>query len=303
VTDNGLTYIRSTDGNVSGRLVGPRDCGNLPLLVCIHGGGSNGRYFQLKGRSLSDMAADRGFPVLLIDRPGYCGNPALPGPFPIASSVPVIRRFVDEVQTGAGYESRNIVLIGHSIGGAIALQLAAERGDWPLLGIAVSGIGDVSPPSIQATPLRSNAINFVPPPAFADALFYDPERTLDWKALVSLRTATEPWLTTEIAEIIGDWPKRFPLIAGSIDVPVHLRLAEHDRIWETGTDAVSRMVATIKRAPRVDSGLLEGGGHLYEAYRNGRSLIAAQLDFLADCAANATIAAPIRSCSSAVRSG
>ena len=303
MADDGSTSLRSADGGVSGRLIGARVDRALPILACIHGGGSNGRYFQLKGRSLSTIAADRGFSVLLINRPGYAGNPVSDRPSPIADSVRMIRRFIDEVRANLGFEDRNIAVIGHSIGGAIALRLAADRGDWPLVGIAVSGIGDVSPPSIQAMPLPIDTDKFAPPPAFAEALFHDPDRTLDWKALASLRAATEPWLTREVAEIVFDWPVQWPLVAHSVDVPVHLRLAEHDRIWETGEAAVARMAVALDKAPRVDARLLVGGGHLFEAYRGGRSLIEAQLDFLEDCARTSAIAAPTRSCSSGARSG
>lgn len=286
MADNG-THLRSADGRVSGRLIATRANRDLPLLVCIHGGGSNGRYFQLRGRSLSDMATERGFRVLLVDRPGHGSEPALAGSAPIAGSITVIRHFVDEIRAGWAGEDRGVAVIGHSIGGAIALQLAATRGDWPLSGIAVSGIGDVSSASVKAMPLPPDAFVFTPPPAFAEALFHDPDRTLDWKALAALRAATEPWLTREIAEIVNDWPERWSSVARSIDVPVHLRLAEHDRIWETGATAVARMAAALERAPHVDAALLMGGGHLYEAYRAGPALIEAQLDFLGACAAAA----------------
>jgi pimeloyl-ACP methyl ester carboxylesterase len=305
VTSDDGHALRSGDGAVSGRLFRPEVPCDLPLLVCIHGGGSNGRYFQLKGRSLADMAIARGFPVLLIDRPGHAGNPAFAGSSPIANSVPAIRCFIDEVRAGPASPdaARSVVVIGHSIGGAVALHLAADRAEWPLLGIAVSGIGDVSPAAVRAMPLPAYTPDFAPPSAFAEAIFHDPARTLDWKALASLRTATEPWRTAEVTEIVNDWPAQWSSVARAIDVPVHLRLAEHDRIWETGETAVARMAAAITRSPRIDAGLLLDGGHLYEAHRNGRSLIEAQLDFLEACAATSAIAAPIRSCSSGARSG
>jgi len=278
--------LRSADGTVSGRFLEPRERRGLPLLACIHGGGSNGRYFRLKGRSLAEAAVARGFPVLLVDRPGHAGSPALPGSDPIAASVPLIHRFVDEVREvhgGGGKDGHGkggVAVIGHSIGGAVALRLAATCGDRPLLGVAVSGIGDVSPPAVKAMELPADTTAFTPPPAFAEAIFHDPDRRLDWKALASLRAATEPWLVAEIAEIVNSWPRQWPAVAAAIGVPVHLRLAEHDRIWETGTAAVARMAAALGRAPHVDAALLRDGGHLYEAYRDGPALIAAQLDFL-----------------------
>ena len=276
--------VRSHDGFVSGRLLSPPTGRDLPLLVCIHGGGSNGRYFELKGRSMAADAMGRGFRTLLIDRPGHGGNPELDTSSPIAASVPLIRRFINEVRADHDADRTGVFVVGHSIGGAIALQLAAARGDWPLLGVAVSGIGDVSPSAVRAMPLPAHVARFTPPPEFAEALFHDPERTLDWRALASLRAATEPWRTAEIAEIVQGWPVQWPSVAQAIDVPVHLRLAAHDRIWDTGKAVVSRMAAAIRFAPRVDADLLLNGGHLYEAYRDGPKLIRSQVDFLLDCA-------------------
>ena len=43
-----------------------------------------------------------------------------------------------------------IVLIGHSIGGAIATAIAARQPKWPLVGIAISGVGLTSPPEAGA---------------------------------------------------------------------------------------------------------------------------------------------------------
>lgn len=296
-----------SNGVVSGRLFRPAIERRLPLLVCIHGGGSNGRYFELKGRSLAASAVARGFPTLLLNRPGHGGNPPLADKAPIAASVPLIRHFVDEVRGDAGLAGFGVALIGHSIGGAVALRLAAARGDWPLVGLAVSGIGDVSPPAITAMPPGGGGGGeaFAPSPAFSEALFHDPDRLLNWKALASLRAATEPWLAGEVAEIVFCWPSEWPTVAARINAPVHLRLAEHERIWGTGEVAVARMAAALGSSSRVDAALLRGGGHLYEAYRDGPALIAAQLDFLADCAATATAstAAPIRSCSASDRSG
>ena len=39
-----------------------------------------------------------------------------------------------------------IFLVGHSVGGAVAILIAARERQWPLLGIAVSGVGLTLPP-------------------------------------------------------------------------------------------------------------------------------------------------------------
>jgi hypothetical protein len=69
-------------------------------------------------------------------------------------------------------------------------------------------------------------------------------------------------------------------MAERVDIPVHLRLAEHERIWETGEDVVERMASALAAAPVVDSALLPRGGHLYEATAEGPKFVQSQLDFL-----------------------
>ena len=44
---------------------------DTPLLVCLHGGGFDSRYFDAPGCSLLTQASAAGFPVVLLNRPGY----------------------------------------------------------------------------------------------------------------------------------------------------------------------------------------------------------------------------------------
>jgi pimeloyl-ACP methyl ester carboxylesterase len=276
--------ISSPDGLASGYLSGEGEP-DKPLLVCIHGGGCNGRYFHFKGNSTFDAARQRGLPVLLVNRPGYHGNATPEHVSPVAGTAPIIRRLVNVARDRLGRPDQALVIIGHSIGGAIALHLASSGSDWPVLGIAVSGIGDVSPPWIQSMQVPPGELKFQPTQEFTDALFFDPERSFRWKAVASLRAAAEPWLVSEVVDVVQQWPRDWPEVAAGIDIPVHLRLAEHERIWDTGQEAVDRMASRLRNAPLVDAALLRGGGHLYEATRYGPDFVRAQLEFLESCAA------------------
>lgn len=271
--------LRSRDGLASGILIqdGLLQT-NTPLLVCIHGGGCNANYFDIKGFSIVEAACERGLPVLLLNRPGYAGNPQIGGDKPLAAMAPVLRAFVDQVREEFLPQSGTILMIGHSIGAAVTVTMLSERGDWPVLGAAISGIGDAPAPGVieWSSPDRVYAF---PPPELAASLFFGPEGSFGWQGPTGLRRVSEPWVGEEVMDVVHGWPKRWPRLAAAIDVPIHLRIAEHEKIWETGQNVVERMAASLSRAPFIDAALLPEGGHLYEIHRRGPELIASQLDF------------------------
>jgi pimeloyl-ACP methyl ester carboxylesterase len=269
------------DGFVSGSLHAGRAAPSAPLLVCIHGGGCNRRYFDLRGCSVRALAEERGFAVLLVDRPGYAGNSPLPSSArPIADGAAVIRDFINQVRKDHRPESHTVALLGHSIGAAIAIGIAAAPEPLPLRAIAVSGIGDQPPQAMLDVELAPDAVRIPPPPELTERLFHDPERILKWQSVASLRRVAEDWLVAEIDEVIRIWPAEWRQTAAKVTVPVHLRLAEAERIWTSGSIVVKRMAAAFEAAPEIDAELLPEGGHLYEATARGPELVRSQLDFL-----------------------
>lgn len=275
-----MPLIQSQDRLTSGILsVDERAEPSAPLLVCIHGGGCNGGYFDIKGYSTAQIARERGFALLLVHRPGHGGNRPVEGEQPIADAMPVIRRFIDEVRERHFTSGSPLFLLGHSIGGAIALTLAAESGDWPLRAVAVSGIGDEPTPAIRSW-WSASPPGLFPPGEPGASLFLGPDGSYHWQAPIALRRSSEPWQPAEVAEIVRRWPERWPGVAACIDVPVHLRLAEHDKIWTATDERVRRMADRLVRSPKVDAALLPDGGHLYEIHRRGPELVEAQLAFM-----------------------
>lgn len=273
------TLLRSQDGLTSGVLIAEAEVDpNGLFLVCIHGGGCNSGYFEVKGYSTAEQARARGMPVLLVNRPGHGGNFWLEGERPIADMVPAIRAFIDQVRADHFSNSEGLAIIGHSIGGALALTLASERGGWPLRAVAVSGIGDA--PSSEIRKFLESPADASLAPENTASLFLGPKGSYTWQAPIALRKASEPWRSSEVREVVGSWPARWPSLAAAIDVPVHLRLAEHDRLWDTGQAVIERMARCLVRCPDVDAALLPDGGHLYEIHKRGPELMVSQLDFL-----------------------
>ncbi|MBV1942565.1 alpha/beta fold hydrolase [Streptomyces sp. BV286] len=111
----------------------------------LHGGGYDSRYFDAPGSSLLSRAATAGFPALAITRPGHPADEesARRQP-PFAEAASIIAEAIADAWQQFGDGRPGVVLLGHSIGGAIGVHIAAARTlTWPLFGLTVSGVGDV----------------------------------------------------------------------------------------------------------------------------------------------------------------
>jgi len=270
--------IVTTDGQIGGILCVPAiSAPDAPLLVCVHGGGCNGRYFDLKGASLVQEALRRNLPVLQVDRPGY-GASAPPdgGVSPIAHGAAAVHALIGTVRATMDVVDRPIAMIGHSIGAAVALTYAVQIGWRPLAALCVSGIGDRPSADVVGFADRKPMGSTIEPPA---DWFFGPEGSYGWKGVMALRAAAEPWRADEVDDVIRDWPERWSGIARAVACPVHFRLAEFERIWETGPDALDRISTAFTRT-KPDAAILPEGGHLYELHKRGAELIASQLDFI-----------------------
>lgn len=281
MSDVHRAIVSTADGQVAGLLCSPATIlPEAPLLVCVHGGGCNGRYFDLKGASLVQAAVARGMVVLQVDRPGY-GASAAPGnaATPIVQGASAVQALVEAVRARPELAQRPIALIGHSIGGAVTLTYAATAASagWPpLAAMCISGIGDRPTADVTGFFRRESAGSTVEPPA---DWFFGPEGSYGWKGVMALRAVAEPWRTDEVDEVVRDWPGRVARIAAAVTCPVHFRFAEFERIWEADAQALRRIADTFTRTS-VDAAILPEGGHLYEVHRRGAELITAQLDFV-----------------------
>lgn len=264
--------VTSHNGRVSGHLFGRVEADAAPLLVLIHGGGCNSRYFDLPGFSVLRAARDQNLHVLLVDRPGHGLSPAGEGA-PIEAAAREIAQLTREIARG-----RPLFLIGHSIGGAVALTMAAADPGPRIAALAVSGIGDRPAPPVRDWYEAACRSGTVPEPRAQ--LFFGPQGSYDWRGPAALRKSAEPWQLGELEDTILAWPRRCPVLLGRIEAPVHVRLAEFEQIWEAGPYALARIRGLLGRSPAVDAAILPGGGHLYEVHRRAPELIASQLEFL-----------------------
>lgn len=277
---------------LSGRLrLSPGAAPDVPLVIAIHGGTYTSAYFDLPDGSLLARAAANGIPAIAIDRPGYVGSPALtPERMTIADQATYLVEPLRELWERHG-EGRGIVLIGHSIGGAIAATIASAPGDLPVIGLAVSGVGLRTP--THHGPMWASLPDepFVGMPAeVKDVVMFGPVGSYAATSPETSRVADAPTPKAELLAITGVWQQDVGDVLGRIRVPVHYRQAEHDALWIVDQDEVNGFAAALSVSPRVDAALVRDTGHCMDLHHVAGAFQLQQLGFALQCGVEADAA-------------
>ncbi len=274
-------------GIASRSVAGLGDLGDAaPLLVCLHGGGSNSLYFDVPGLSFLDVAAANGFVAVSLDRPGYARSGSVAADQrTFASNAEILEDAIATLWEERGGDHPGVVIVAHSIGSAVAVHLAARRPAWPLLGLAVHGFNTISPKSVveawHSLPLDS-------PLEIGEAqrrgIAFGPDLTFAPDAVERSAVASSPAPIEELLEIVGGWPEEAAEVAGRVSVPVQYRLAEYDALWVVDQSRVDDFAALFTGSPHVDASIAPGVGHSIDHHYQGRALHLRQLAFALDCA-------------------
>ncbi|HEY5858034.1 MAG TPA: alpha/beta hydrolase, partial [Aldersonia sp.] len=172
------------------------------------------------------------------------------------------------------------VLIGHSIGGMLALRVASET-RVPLAGVEVSGLGERWQPGLRemwASLIGDAPEVSVPAEAHAQVMF-GPAGTFDSEQITRDRDLLRPMPMPELVDVV-DWSHALPSVAARIDVSVGLTLAEHDGIWQSDLESRSALAARFTACPSVRIDLFPGAGHCIELHRGARAYCLRQLAFV-----------------------
>ncbi|MFA3842600.1 alpha/beta fold hydrolase [Streptomyces aureus] len=254
----------------------------LPLLVCIPGGSYNSGYFDVPGHSLFAAAGERGFPIVAVDRPGYGASDPLPGDVSFAGNAGVLTDAIAGLWARQEKTCPGIVLIGHSMGGAIAVHIAARHPRWPLLGISINAIHDVPPQTVtgawQAIS-RGTTINFTSEDRAR--YMYGPEGTHSPAVLSAAEPACAPIPVDELHEVIEGWPRDFARLAPRVNVAVHYSLADHEKLWNSTPDNISAFAGAFTAAPQMTTHTINNSGHNVDHHYAGPAFHTAQLDWAA----------------------
>jgi pimeloyl-ACP methyl ester carboxylesterase len=258
---------------------------DYPLIVALHGGTYTSAYFDLPGYSLMERAVMLGMPVIALDRPGYVDTtPFAPEDATIANNAERLDTAIGEIWKRHGGKARGIVVIGHSIGGAITVSIAARHPSWPLLGIAVSGVGLETP---RESGSQWAALPKIPlielPPAMKDMVMFGPDWTFAAPMPALGHESDAPVPRQELIDITSTWHSAVRGLTAKVKVPVHYRQAEFDRLWIVDAEQVRGFGAAFTNSPRVDAALFNSVGHCIDFHRLGAAFQLEQLAFALRC--------------------
>ena len=276
---------------LSGRRSPRPDAGGAPapLVVALHGGTYSSRYFDLPGYSLLARAAALGVAAIAPDRPGYGESPLLPhGGGTLRDNADFLAGAIGEGWRAHGEGTAGVVLVAHSIGAAIALMVAGEALDWPLIGLAVSGVGLHTPDESRAAwAALPDAVHVDLPPPVKDQVMFGPPGSFAPDMPALSHEADAPVPRAEIIDIVNTWHDQAPEVLARVRAPVHYRQAEFDRLWIVDDAEVAGFTRALSASARVDAALWRGTGHCIDFHHGGAALQVQQLGFALQCAAQA----------------
>ncbi len=283
-------------GDLTGRVRLPGSGINhspLPLIVALHGGTYTSRYFDIPGASLLDRAVANGMPAVALDRPGYGGSPALPAAqSTVIGQATYLLKALEDCWRRYGQGTKGIFLIGHSIGGAITASIAAQvangSAQFPLLGLALSGMCLKTPPehkplweSLPDTPTVE-----MPGPVKVQMMF-GPAGSYEPAMVEASQAADSPAPKAELIDIVSTWTDNAPKTLDAIKVPVHYRQSAQDPLWIMSAAEVDGFAKALTNSPRVDAAIVQQTGHCMDFHHYGHALQLQQLGFALQCACEA----------------
>jgi len=278
-------------GVLSGRRKDPaapeRQAGG-PLLVALHGGSYSSLFFDIPGYSLMDRAAAAGCSVVAFDRPGYRKSTLLTGDEVLKANAERLDAGIAEMWRRNDADVSGVVLVGHSIGGAISVLIAARKPSWPLLGIAGSGFGLSLPDHGRVFEPDPRAGTHLEVPNDAkNAAMFGPAGTYADDAQTKASAVNEPVVIREIVEINKWWPRHSLESCARVHVPVQYRLGEFDHVAPQGAEEMEKIRRAFSNAPSADVETVKEAGHCIDFHKAGAALQAGQIAFALQCARNA----------------
>lgn len=277
--------IDAGDVKLSGRFLSATHGAPRALLIALHGGTYTSKYFDTPSSSLLEFCASLGYSILALDRPGYGTATSVPfDQLSFDGQVSLLRLALAQIWQTYGQQSAGMFLIGHSIGGMIALLLAADKPHEHLLGMNMTGSGALynEQTKVAFASLASDAPTVMMDIAIKLRAMYGPEWTYPAEQAQYDPQRDVPTAAIELAEA-QLWGARLPGIAAQVRVPVQFIVPEYDHIWRPDAEALGHVAALFSAAPFVDVGVQRMAGHSVELHTLARAFYMKVLSFAEEC--------------------
>jgi pimeloyl-ACP methyl ester carboxylesterase len=228
------------------------------VIVAVHGGATTSVYFDCPGHprlSLLRKATSLGYTAIALDRPGYGASALYADEMSaadrrVALAFGVVDKIVAPDARGAG-----LLILGHSAGCELALRMTVDEGA-DVLGLEIAGTGTNYAESAKVV-LRE-ATTTHRPAGLRDMLWQPTEL---YPAEVLTGALSAPGMLYE-ADVTANWARRdFPALAANVRVPVEFSVAEHERVWDSTSEALAAIAALFTASPRVVVNEVADSGH------------------------------------------
>ena len=257
------------------------------VILALHGGAAMSAYFDNPDRprsSLLRLGAALGFTVIALDRPGYGSSSAYAERFASHDRrAELVFAAADKV-LGSGSRGAGVFLLGHSAGCPLAIRMAAGPRGAELIGVEIAGSG-LRHHSYMRGFIDERLRDPAPPVKLGRGLYgllWTPPHLYPSDVVGGSRFASA---TPDYEGAVGEeWPGDFPKLAARIRVPVHYSLGDHERVWQTGPEALAEVAALFTASPRVDVLELAGSGHNLSVGLTATAYHLKILSFVEECA-------------------
>ena len=156
-----LTGVKMLRSLLEGAIYAQADLNDGPTCVMLHGWGRSSQDFA----ELSKRLADENIGTLRFDLPGFGTSPMPPSAFSTRDYASVASEAIAQVLSGV--HDHRFVLVGHSFGGRVAIQMAAQN-PKNLAELFISGVplfrkvGTSKSPLIFRVAKRASKLGLVP---------------------------------------------------------------------------------------------------------------------------------------------
>lgn len=262
------------------------------VILALHGGAAMSAYFDNPQRprsSLLRLGAALGYTVIALDRPGYGSSSAHTAQLDSHDRRAELvyaaadRLVGSDSDHGSGSRGAGLFLLGHSAGCPLVIRMAATPRGADLIGLEIAGSG-LHHHSYMRGFIEERRRDPSPPPKIGRSLYdllWKPPNLYPSDVVGGARFSSA---TPDYEGTVGDeWPTDFPELAARIVVPVHYSLGDHERVWQTGPEALAEIAGLFTASPRVEVLELAGSGHNLSVGLTATAYHLRVLSFVEEC--------------------